>query len=68
MRRSTHQRTFKDPVCHMRVSRSTAAAAVEYGGKIYYFCAPSCRDEFERAPERYIGKWPSRLWTSQARA
>jgi hypothetical protein len=32
--------SFKDPVCAMEVSRSTAAAEFEYRGKTFYFCAP----------------------------
>jgi P-type Cu+ transporter len=26
----------------------------EHGGTTYYFCAPSCRDKFRAAPERYL--------------
>lgn len=51
---------FKDPVCKMPVSRLTAAATCEYQGKTYYFCAECCRDEFERAPGKYVAKWPRR--------
>ena len=46
--------SFKDPVCAMEVSRSTAAAEFEYRGKTFYFCAPSCRDAFQAEPEKYL--------------
>ena len=45
-----------DPVCGMEVDPDTAPAKAEYKGKTYYFCAPSCRDEFEKDPERYLPK------------
>ncbi len=44
---------FKDPVCGMEVSRTTAIEACEYQGKTYYFCAGSCREAFEAEPEKY---------------
>jgi len=28
----------------------------EYGGKTYYFCSNSCRDDFARHPEKYASK------------
>ena len=45
----------KDPVCGMTVDPQNAAAASVHGGRTYYFCSTSCRDEFERAPEKYAG-------------
>lgn len=48
------QPQFKDPVCGMRVSRSTAADELEYKGKTYYFCASVCREAFEADPEKFI--------------
>src|ERR1700724_553492 len=32
----------RDPVCGMSVDPNKAAAKVERGGKMYYFCAPGC--------------------------
>jgi YHS domain-containing protein len=49
--------TFKDPVCGMEVSKSTAPATSEYRGKTYYFCAELCRDKFEKEPDKYVSKW-----------
>jgi YHS domain-containing protein len=42
----------KDPVCGRGVDQTKAAASV-YGGRMYYFCSVSCRNKFEKAPERY---------------
>jgi len=47
-------RTFKDPVCGMLVSRLTAVADAEYERKTYYFCAPECRDAFVAAPGNFV--------------
>lgn len=43
-----------DPVCGMEVSEDTEFK-VEYAGKVYYFCSPGCKAEFEANPERYAG-------------
>ncbi len=43
----------KDPVCGMDVDPENAAAQVEYKGKTYYFCAPGCKNAFEKEPEKY---------------
>ena len=45
-----------DPVCKMRVSPEKAEAQVEYLNKDYYFCSRTCRDSFEKDPERYLEK------------
>lgn len=46
----------KDPVCGMEVDPKTTTLKAEYEGQTYYFCAPGCKREFERNPERYAGK------------
>ena len=43
-----------DPVCRMTVRTDTAKSAV-YKGRIYYFCSAEHRDQFEAAPNHYIG-------------
>jgi YHS domain-containing protein len=48
---------FKDPVCGMVVSQSTAPADCEHEGKTYYFCSDVCREKFEANPDKYISKW-----------
>jgi YHS domain-containing protein len=45
-----------DPVCGMQVDESTAQWKSEYQGKTYYFCAPGCKADFDRDPEKYTGK------------
>jgi YHS domain-containing protein len=42
-----------DPVCLMDVDPATARFSLEYGGRTYYFCAPSCKRTFERDPAAY---------------
>ena len=49
-----------DPVCNMEISREAAFATITYEGKTYYFCAPSCRDKFKAAPEKYVEGKPGR--------
>lgn len=43
-----------DPVCGMRISRSSAAASSDYKGHPYFFCSPNCRTQFNAAPEHYV--------------
>jgi len=43
----------KDPVCGMSIEPGKAAAASVYRGQTHYFCSTSCRDKFEKAPEKY---------------
>ena len=45
-----------DPVCRMEVDPARAPAKAEYEGQTYYFCAPACKAEFERHPEKYVKK------------
>jgi len=42
-----------DPVCGMSVDPGKAAGASVHGGKTWYFCSASCRDKFEKEPEKY---------------
>ncbi len=43
-----------DPVCRMTIREDTALEKVEYEGKTYYFCAPACKSDFEKDPEKYV--------------
>lgn len=43
-----------DPVCKMEVDEKSAAAASEYKGRTYYFCAPGCKRVFDADPEKYL--------------
>jgi Cu+-exporting ATPase len=44
----------KDPVCHMDVDPPRAAAQSTYKGQTYYFCAVSCKQRFDREPDKYV--------------
>ena len=46
----------KDLVCDMHVDEHSAAAVSHYGGVTYYFCSPSCKEQFDEQPKRYIRK------------
>lgn len=43
-----------DPVCGMEVDESNAQWTSEYEGKTYYFCAPGCKNSFDKDPEKYL--------------
>jgi YHS domain-containing protein len=43
-----------DVVCKMEIDEKTAKWKSEYKGKTYYFCAPMCKQKFDRNPEKYI--------------
>ncbi len=43
-----------DPVCKMTVDPAKAAGQSTYKGQTYYFCAVSCKQSFDRAPEQYV--------------
>jgi len=38
----------QDPVCGMMIDKDKAAATAQYKDKTYYFCAPSCKKQFEK--------------------
>jgi YHS domain-containing protein len=44
-----------DPVCKMEVDEKTAKFMSVYRDKKYYFCAPGCKEAFDKVPEKYIG-------------
>lgn|GEM_PF-756889 len=54
MKHQDSERTFRDPVCGMEVSRLSAVEAYDYQGKIYYFCSGHCREVFEAEPDKYL--------------
>lgn len=45
-----------DPVCGMEVDENTALHKSEYDGKLYTFCSPGCKRDFDREPNKYIGR------------
>ena len=44
------------PVSGTDLGPRQTAHAVEYEGETYYFCCGSCKRNFEKDPERYLGK------------
>jgi len=42
-----------DPVCGMSVEREKAIST-EWEGRVFYFCARGCRDEFVNDPQKFI--------------
>jgi Cu+-exporting ATPase len=57
----------RDPVCGMTVDPAKAAAKVEVGGRIYYFCAMGCAARFEKDPARFLGAATTAVGNSAAR-
>ncbi len=45
-----------DPVCKMTVDPPRAAAQSQYRGQTYYFCAVSCKQKFDKEPEKYLAE------------
>jgi YHS domain-containing protein len=45
--------TAVDPVCRRSVSIARAAATVEYGRCVHYFCSEGCGRTFTRDPRRF---------------
>jgi len=43
----------KDPTCGMEVDPATAPRS-EYKGNNYYFCSASCKETFDKEPEKYV--------------
>jgi YHS domain-containing protein len=43
-----------DPVCGMRIGRSTAVASENYLGHPYLFCSRECQESFAREPKAYV--------------
>jgi YHS domain-containing protein len=43
-----------DPVCRMDLDDRNAVASSDYQGKVYWFCAHTCKEAFEEDPERYL--------------
>ncbi len=45
----------KDPVCGMSVDTKTASHHSVYQNNHYYFCSPSCREQFDKNPSQFAG-------------
>ena len=44
----------RDPVCGMTIEEADAAATSRHEGRTIYFCAISCKQKFDAAPEKYL--------------
>ncbi|HEX2965417.1 MAG TPA: efflux RND transporter periplasmic adaptor subunit, partial [Syntrophorhabdaceae bacterium] len=55
LKKNTEQRVI-DPVCGMEVVPKVSKGAglfLDHGGQVLYFCAPECKEKFEKDPRRY---------------
>ena len=43
-----------DPVCRRKIPEVTDELSTLYQGRIYRFCCPGCKREFDANPELYI--------------
>lgn len=46
--------TARDPVCGMEIDPAKTSFHIEYEGRDYYFCCPSCLRKFQENPDRYL--------------
>ena len=44
----------KDLICGMNVDEKSARYKSEYKEKIYYFCSPTCKEDFDKNPEKHL--------------
>ncbi|MCL7383103.1 MAG: YHS domain-containing protein [Thaumarchaeota archaeon] len=44
----------KDPVCGMMVDEKNAKYVSEYKARRYYFCSLTCKNLFDKNPEKYL--------------
>ena len=55
-----------DPVCGMDVSPEDSAGSCQYQGQQYYFCAESCREQFQANPQQFLAPPAERITTTAA--
>jgi len=46
--------TETDPVCKMKVETDTAKLMSVYQGREYFFCAPGCKNAFDKDPAKFL--------------
>ena len=46
--------TTNCPVCGMPVEITSDTPSSEYDGETYYFCGESCKESFDREPQKYL--------------
>jgi len=54
MHRASDTRTVVDPVCGMQINPEDAAGSYVYEGREYFFCNPSCLENFRGNPSQYL--------------
>jgi YHS domain-containing protein len=55
---SAAEETIEQKTCPIMGNPINKDVFVEYEGKKVYFCCPSCKEDFEKDPEKYISKLP----------
>jgi YHS domain-containing protein len=45
-----------DPVCEMPIKQGEIGDTATYEGKVYGFCGTGCKDEFVKAPTKYLNQ------------
>lgn len=51
---SLEKAMVKDPVCGMKVDEGSVKYKSEYKGSTYYFCSPSCKEDFDKNPGKHV--------------
>ena len=54
MTTSNAEHNFVDPVCRMKVAKSSKMPSFVFESETYHFCADSCRKAFMADPEKYL--------------
>jgi len=44
----------RDPICGMTVDERKTDLKSGYAGKTYYFCSETCKEQFDKTPEKYV--------------
>jgi len=52
--KSNNTTTAIDPVCGMVVDQQNSPLMFKYNDCLFYFCAESCRINFEKNPQKYL--------------
>ena len=53
----------RDPVCGMDIDEVDVPESLqaESDGRMYYFCSPECKLEFEKTPRKFIATGDGRI-------
>ena len=54
MTATSTEHNFVDPVCRMKVAKSSKMPSFVFESETYHFCADSCRKAFMAEPEKYL--------------